>query len=228
MGNFCLVPNEIDLNSFLQRLNSLQQSIKFKIEVEEDNKLAFLDTLCIRDNINNKIKFTVYRKVTHSNSYIHSFSNHNINVKLSTMSNIFLRAYNICDPEYIDDEINYIFDIFKKLGYGEVAIKKSHFKARKTFYKPKQTRDKASFKNVLVLPEINDLPFIKRSVENISSQDIKVVTRCSNSLKQVFNHNLNEKSDESGVVYKVKCSDCPQSYIGETVNFKRRVMQHRN
>ena len=184
---FCLVPNEIDLNNFLQRLNSLQQSIKFKIEVEEENQLPFLDTLCIRDNINNKIKFTVFRKVTHSNSYIHSFSNHNINVKLSTMSNIFLRAYNICDPEYIDDEINYIFDIFKKLGYGEVAVKKSYFKARKTFYKPKEIRDKSSHKNVLVGPEIIDLLFIRRSVENINSQYIKVVTRRSNSIKKYLN-----------------------------------------
>ena len=225
---FALVPNDIDLNQFLQRLNSLQQSIKFKIEVEQDSKLPFLDTLCIRDNINNKIKFTVFRKVTHSNSYIHSFSNHNINVKLATISNIFLRAYNICDPEYLDSEINYIFDTFRRLGYGEVTVKRSHFKARKTFYKSRGTKDKSSFKNVLVLPEIGDLPFIKRSIKNISGPDIKIVTRCNNNLKQIFKHNSHEKSNDCGVIYKIKCNDCSSAYIGESIDFNRRVNQHKN
>ena len=40
--------------------------------------------------------------------------------------NIFLRAYNICSPEYIKDEKKFIYNLFSKLGYKNKNINNTH------------------------------------------------------------------------------------------------------
>ena len=47
-------------------------------------------------------------------SYIYFYSNHSINVKKATFCGMFLRALRVCSEEFLEDEINYIFDIGKK------------------------------------------------------------------------------------------------------------------
>ena len=49
---------------FLKYLNSLHPNIKFTMECEEDDKLAFLDLLIMKSN--DSIELTIYRKPTHS------------------------------------------------------------------------------------------------------------------------------------------------------------------
>ena len=54
---------------FLKYLNSLHSNIKFTMECEEDEKLAFLDLLIMKSNDN--IELTIYRKPTHSGVFTH-------------------------------------------------------------------------------------------------------------------------------------------------------------
>ena len=89
---FCILPDTTNLDELLQKLNGLHNNIKFKIEIENNNVLPFLDVTVIR-NINNNLSFKIYRKPTCSNSYIHAFSSHSDNIKTGSVSNIFLRAY---------------------------------------------------------------------------------------------------------------------------------------
>ena len=101
-----------------------------KFEIEDNNALPFLDCQVIKDLTNLHPIFKIYRKPTHSNSYIHAFSNHHISVKLGTMANIFLRALKICDTKFIEEEMDYIFNSFAKLGYSSILIDKAYFRAR--------------------------------------------------------------------------------------------------
>lgn len=67
-----LWPIDKDPLQFLNNLNNLVASIKFKIELESDNNsLLFLDTVII--NTNNYLKFKIDRKSTQVDSYIHYF-----------------------------------------------------------------------------------------------------------------------------------------------------------
>ena len=93
-------------DDFLQRLNNLVPSIKFKVEWEVDNKLPFLDILL--HNVDGSLKFSVYRKPTHSGSYLHFFSYHSLRVKKSVVSSMFLRAYRVCSNEFLESEISYL------------------------------------------------------------------------------------------------------------------------
>ena len=89
---FAVLPGDIDIGRFLSQLNNLSPTINFKVENEFNNALNFLDVTIHRDS-NNSPRFSIYRKPTHSNLYIHSFSNHANNVKLGAITSIFLRAY---------------------------------------------------------------------------------------------------------------------------------------
>ena len=57
-----IAPRRLDLDSLRGRLNSVEPSIQFTIEYENNDRLPFLDVLLIKDN--NNLKFNVFRKPT--------------------------------------------------------------------------------------------------------------------------------------------------------------------
>ena len=223
---FSLLPVSLDPLSLLNTLNNQKPSINFKLEIEDDNKLPFLDTLLVRDDINSHLKFTIYRKPTHSNSYLHYFSNHSINVKLATIANMFMRAYKICSPEFIDIEIKYLFKVFYKLGYPKILIDKAHYKARNRFYSDSNTTKSFNFENILVIPELDDNIQLKKIANKLN---INLVVKGNDKIGDILNNNnlSSTDADTGGVIYQVKCGDCSSSYVGETANFKRRKYSHK-
>ena len=63
----CFV-NSSCINHVLELLNSFHSNIKFTIEIEAENKIAFLDILLIRNK--DLVNTTVYRKKTNTDLYI--------------------------------------------------------------------------------------------------------------------------------------------------------------
>ena len=82
---------------------SFERSMQFTLEKSQDNKLPF-----IIEKKESKFEFTTYRKPTHTNSYIHFFSFHSHEIKMSVIVGLFLRALRICDPHKLDEKINFI------------------------------------------------------------------------------------------------------------------------
>ena len=89
--------------------------MRFKIELEEERKLAFLDTCIIRTNT--CFKFKVHRKPTNRGDYVHFYSAHSERVKIGIVIGFFLRAFRVCDKEYLNDEIEHIYEAFERLKY---------------------------------------------------------------------------------------------------------------
>ena len=52
------------IDDFHEHLNRQNADIQFTKEIEENDKIPFLDCLVTRDN--NKLKTTIYRKLTHA------------------------------------------------------------------------------------------------------------------------------------------------------------------
>ena len=69
MGNAFTILDREDVDDFLQHLNSQQLSIRFTMETEKDNKLAFLDTTILREP-DGRLTTSVYRKPTHTDQYL--------------------------------------------------------------------------------------------------------------------------------------------------------------
>ena len=63
-----------ELKSFLEHLNFWRGDLKFTIELEEDNKLPFLDVLLLKNE--NSLDFKIYRKPTNNNRFLSFFSGH--------------------------------------------------------------------------------------------------------------------------------------------------------
>jgi len=106
---------EAELRGFLDHLNTYDRNLQFTLEVEIENKLPFLDVLIIRNA--DKLDFTIYRKPTQNNRYLHFNSNHPPQVKRAVVISLIDRALNICSHSYINAEINFIRDILFGNGY---------------------------------------------------------------------------------------------------------------
>ena len=96
----------------LTRLNSVHEKIQFTVEEEEDQKLPFLDTLIHRGD--EDLRFSVYRKPTNKDDYIHYYSAHSNKTKSGVVIGFFLRALRICSPEFLESEVTYVIDSFMK------------------------------------------------------------------------------------------------------------------
>ena len=206
---FSFWPNSLsNFADFFTKLNNLVPSINFKVEWENNNSLPFLDILVT--HMNDLLTFTVYRKPTHCDMYIHYYSYHNDEIKLSVISTMFLRALRICSPQHLDNENSKIWSIFRKLKYPDWFIKKGYLKARKTFYVP--SSNPTNTKPYLCLPYVKSLESIKSVSKDL---DVNIAFKYTSSIKSNLVHN-NLSAKAEGGIYKIPCKDCDLVYIGET------------
>ena len=210
-----------NFDDFLAKLNSLAPTIKFKVEWEYNGSLPFLDILIMKAS-NGLLNFTVFRKPTHCNLYIHYFSYHHSSTKKATISSMFLRALRICSPQYLDSEISSIWKIFLDLKYPDWFIKECYFKARKTYFVPPATT--GVHKPYISLPFIPELEVVKTVNKDL---DVNIAYKYTSTIKSTLVRNKNFVDCTAGV-YKIDCKDCDLAYIGETGrNLETRVKEHR-
>ena len=74
-----VVPTRTDLQDLCRRLNTVHTTIQFTVEVEQDDRLPFLDTVIHRRH--DGPVFSVYRKPTNKDDFIHFFSAHSRRTK---------------------------------------------------------------------------------------------------------------------------------------------------
>ena len=221
---------------FLKYLNSLHPSIKFTMECEEDEKLAFLDLLIIKSNGN--VELTVYRKPTHSGVFTHfsSFIPHRYKVAL--VKTLICRSYRHCSSWHLfHAETKCITNMLMNNGYN-----KSHIKSivgiflSKCFDKNSGDGPKygpEQFKVFIKLPYLGDISYkisssMKSCLNQIKCGRLNLVfsydfTRLENMFKF---KDRQPKRLQNGVVYKITCS-CGKMYIGETGRcLKTRISEH--
>ena len=80
------------VNRFFDHLND--PNINFTIELEQDDKLAFLDDLVMRTQ-DGKLATKVHRKTTHTNQYLNYHSAHSIEQKQGVVINLYKRAQSL-------------------------------------------------------------------------------------------------------------------------------------
>ena len=65
--------DDICFDRFVEYVNNIIPSIKFTVEYESNNSLPFLDVIVYHDSMTHNFSFSVYRKPTNSEMYIHFF-----------------------------------------------------------------------------------------------------------------------------------------------------------
>ena len=106
-----------NVDDFLQHLNNQQPSIRFTMETEKDNKLAFLDTAVLREP-DGRLTTSVYRKPTHTDQYLAYDSHHPQSVKRSIVKCLYERAKRlVTKPSVISEEKKHLSSVPVFNGY---------------------------------------------------------------------------------------------------------------
>ena len=108
-----IMPKNINVENKLRMLNAVNEYIF--LERETKNKLPFLDTVVHR--VENIAKFFVYRKLIDKDNFIHYLSVHSDRTKSGAVIGFHLRALRECDKEFLNHELTYVTQAFKKLSY---------------------------------------------------------------------------------------------------------------
>ena len=80
-----------EVNRFFDHLNKVDPNINFTIELQQNDKLAFLDVLVMRMQ-DGKLATKVHRKTTHTNRYLNYHSAHSTEQKQGVVMNLYNRA----------------------------------------------------------------------------------------------------------------------------------------
>ena len=106
-----------NVDDFLQHLNSQQPSIRFTMETENNNKLAFLDT-AVSTEPDGRLTTSVYRKPTHTDQYLAYDSHHPQSVKRGIVKCLYERAKRlVTKPSVISEEKKHLSSLLLSNGY---------------------------------------------------------------------------------------------------------------
>ena len=212
-----------EIDAFHDHLNEQNADIQFTKEIEENGKLPFLDCLVSRDN--NELQTTVYRKPTHTDRLLDESSYNPTSHKATTIRTLTRRAQLVCDtPDSLRDENKYLERVFMKNNYDADFI-------RRNIYRP--TNADATNQNLTHVTTVT-IPYIKGTSETISRilqpYNIRVAHKPTTTLRHLLTNvkDRDEPNNRQGAIYKIKCSDCQASYIGETGrNLNTRLTEHK-
>ena len=223
----CFKGTTRQLEIFLQFIKTLHPKIKFTFEMEQNNTINFLDLTIT--HINNQYKFNIYRKPTFTGITIPNDSFHPIQHKLAAYNSMIHGALSLpLSKEDLEQELRNIKNIAIINNFSEKTIQNLITKKQKqqAFYSiyPK-IKDKQNFSYV----SLQYCGSLSEKIGNIlSKNNVKVAFKSQNSLSNLlYNHKDKiNKFDKSGV-YKLKCSECDNFYIGQSGrSVKTRFSEH--
>ena len=114
---FTILDHE-NVDDFLQHLNNQQPSIRFTMETEKDNKLAFLDTAVLREP-DGRLTTSVYRKPTHTDQYLAYDSHHPQSVKRGIVKCLYERGKRlVTKSSVIYEEKKHLSSVLVSDGYS--------------------------------------------------------------------------------------------------------------
>ena len=104
---------------------------------------------------------------------------------MSVLSSMFLRAYRICSPTFLDAEISTLYKIFEELKYPKHVIDKAHNKARRNFYSLSNNNDEfnSQRKRIVCLPYASAFENFNHILKD---SDLKVVHKFPNTLGKML------------------------------------------
>ena len=233
---------------FLNYLNQLHPSLKFKIELEILDKLPFLDILIVKND--SSIVTTVYRKPTHSGVLTHFTSYVPFRYKRNAIWGLLDRAYKLCSTwECLAREHATLCNMLMNCGYNRDFIYRmvgEYMNMVSNHMSPDNSSndDHASASEIssakpklifVNLPFIKEtsvkikksiLGFLKRIDPNQKKVKVVFIDKCT-KVRSFFR--IKDKMPlkfKSNCIYKISCS-CNGSYVGHTArNAYSRMEDH--
>jgi hypothetical protein len=222
---FTILPNG-SWQDTLRMLNSINKNIQFTMEMESEGRLPFLDLEITRGD--NKLDTKVYRKGTHSGTYLHYTSEHAHSHKMSVCDSLAYRALTYCSKE--DDKKIELQLITKELmdnGYPKLKIQRS-FEKTKSNLEVEGDGESTTEQKTISIPYVEHLSYaIKRILDK---HDIRTIMIPGINLRNIVCKLKDRITTEetANCIYVIGCKDCDATYVGETKRrFKNRLTEHK-
>ncbi|XP_022814510.1 uncharacterized protein LOC111348209 [Spodoptera litura] len=201
---FCIFTgSKADVEQYITYLSSINKNIKFTYEMERDRTLAFLDVK-VSVKADRTLSHSVYWKPTDIGRLLHATSQHHPRFLQSVITSLMDKAYDLCDSEHLEQEIDYIHEVIRKNGY-QIKRRCERLKTRE---------------QPLVKRQPTYMPYIKGVTNKIGlillkEYSIPTIYQPGIKIKQIINKPKDDSRLRKPGIYKINCS-CGLSYIGQT------------
>jgi len=207
-------------------LNSIHETIKFKLETENNHEIHFLDVKVIKNG--ETVRFGIYHKPTQTDLVIPKDSNHPYAYKMSAFRAMINRllSFNLSPEEYEKEKL-IIKQIALNNGYDHSLIDNM---IRKTKLNKIKNSPKNAESNKTYIPFTYTGVFSETIGNIFKRHDIQPGYKIKN--KNLFSSSSGKKVTKENMkgVYMVECNSgaqCDKKYIGFTNrNFHSRFKEH--
>ena len=159
-----------------------------------------------------KIEFNVHYKKTNTNITIKKKSNHKESTKKGVIKGYADRARALCDPEYLQSELENIVNVFEDNGYSKKEIED----AMKERTAPIQVdTEEETKRGIVVMPNIPN--FTAQFNKIARKHGFRVANKTENRVRDLTaNAKTPLGKKNSNVVYDIPCKCKKHGYTGET------------
>ncbi|XP_025262217.1 uncharacterized protein LOC112637212 [Camponotus floridanus] len=223
------VPTD-SIDSTLSIFNSFHDRLQFTCELEVDRKINFLDVTIIVNN--NVLIFDWFHKSTFSGRYLNYFSQHPLCQKKGTIIGLVDRVSSLSHPTFHYKNLDLVVRILLDNGYPlslvfQVMNQRLRFLINGRVHNDHSaSNDSSTFFTVPYLPGVTEQ---FRDVTN--NLNVKLAYTSLNKLNKFIKVHKDyiPTNCKTNVVYKINCSDCDASYVGQTSRMlKTRISEHRS
>ena len=221
---FTIIPKE-KIDETLLVFNSYHPRLKFTHELESQNSINFLEVKIIREN--NKLITDWYQKATYSGRILNFKSKHTLAQKRAMVYTMVDKAILLSDKKFHIKNINYIKEILKDNSYPDIFINNNvnyRIKKLSSTHPHNYTSDR---KLKLVLPYTNK--FFENISDKLKKYNVTTIPRFNNNLSKLITRGKDNTAltEQTNVVYKLKCKNCDATYVGETKRkMSVRIKEH--
>ena len=160
---------------------------------------------------------------------INFFSHHTVQQKKNIIFNLTDRAILLSHAKFHDKNREKIVKLLTDNGYPLEFINKNiDIRIKKLqFITPEKTvNNKDSPINVICLPFKRNFFYMTPIFKKFNMSTILIVEKSLNTIIRL-GKDIIDKWEQTNVVYKINCKNCPASYTGETKrNLKTRIDEH--
>jgi hypothetical protein len=226
VNDILLVYNEelTDIKDVLNSLNSIAPSLNFTVEMEQDNKLNFLDLTISKTA--EKFSFNIFRKPTTSDTIIPNDSCHPSEQKTAAIRYFAnrIKSYEL-DQDSKQKEVDTVKQIIHNNKYDSTVLERALNKKEKEKDKGKQGKESCKQKWAKFTYVGNETRLVTKLLKNTAVK----VTYTTNNLGKILNMHKNQKQnkyDKNGV-YQLTCPTWSKRYVGQTSRpFHVRYREH--
>ncbi|CAK1596620.1 unnamed protein product [Parnassius mnemosyne] len=222
----CWTGTRRQLDVFLNKINRVHDKIKFKLELEQDCSLNFLDLTITRKESSHV--FQIYRKPTHTDTVIPASSCHPWQHKVAAFYCYINRLFTVpLSKENYLKELNIIYQIAVSNGFSKNLInnlikKKQKHVIRNSLY---AVQPQSVHRYVSSLTYLG--PISEKVANTLRQNGVYVAFKTNNSLRNICNSKDKLDIRQKSGVYKLVCDECHAVYVGQTGrNFETRYKEH--